>query len=43
MFLKECNGVVRVNWTAIFSYACSLAFSLVIWAGVIRTVEHFVR
>ncbi len=43
MFLKECDGVVKLNWTAIVSYAGSLVFSLFIWAGVIRTVQHFVR
>jgi len=34
MWIRESERYVHWNWIAIFSYAVSLAVSLVIWKGV---------
>jgi hypothetical protein len=43
MLVHERRGFVEINWTAILSYAGSLAVSLAVWAGVIRAVQHFMK
>jgi hypothetical protein len=43
MWTREPETHVHWNWTAIFSYAASLAVSLAIWRGVFLAVEHLLK
>jgi len=43
MWIRESETSVQWNWTAIFSYAASLAVSLAIWRGVFRVVGLLVK
>ena len=43
MLVRKGKRAVELNWTAILSYAGSLAISLAIWASLIRAVQHLVK
>jgi|HubBroStandDraft_6_1064221.scaffolds.fasta_scaffold2454440_1 hypothetical protein len=43
MWTPEEQRCVHWNWTAIFSYAASVAVSLVIWRGVFRALGYLVK
>jgi hypothetical protein len=43
MWIRESERCVHWNWIAIFSYSASLALSLVIWKGLFRAAEHFMK
>ena len=43
MWQEETNEPVHLNWIAILSFTGCIASSLVIWAGLIRIVQHFVK
>jgi hypothetical protein len=43
MWTLEEQRCVHWNWVAIFSYAASVAVSLMIWRGVFRAVGYLVK
>ena len=43
MWTREPERRTHLNWTAIFSLTASLAFSLAIWRGLFRAVEHLMK
>jgi len=43
MWMREPEERVEWNWTAIVSYAASLVFSLAIWRGLFRAIEHLAK
>lgn len=43
MWTGEPKEDVHWNWTAIVSYAASLALSLAIWTGLFRAIEHLAK
>ncbi len=42
-FDKSGTSLKTLNWVAIWSYAGSLALSLVIWAALVSAVSRIVR
>jgi hypothetical protein len=40
--IRERDRHTQVNWVAILTFAGSLLYSLTIWIGVFRAVEHLV-
>jgi hypothetical protein len=43
MATGDSEQCFRTNWVAVFSYAGSLALSIVIWTGVVLAVHRLVR
>ena len=42
-FAEDNRSAICCNWIAILSYTGALAFSLAIWGGLFRMVEHWIR
>ena len=42
MWIREFDEDAPLNWVAILSFAASLLFSITVWIGIIRAVEHLV-
>lgn len=43
MWHDEAEETMHLNWIAILSLTGSIAGSLVIWVGLFRAVQYFVR
>lgn len=42
MWIRDFDEDAPLNWVAILSFGASLLFSITVWIGIIRAVEHLV-